>query len=166
MMTKKEMRLYEVERSTEDLRKALSGKNLTECVSVLAEMALEDTEAEPCNAGQKGDICIYESNGLVDISLPVMAEIEIDEDGEELADIGYDYSDDVFERRQLWDLAIYLFGVADWMMDDIVTIMNDDTREKVHNELAPCDALDFLHRYCELAPDFERELRDEFGISL
>lgn len=29
----------------------------------------------------------------------------------------------------------------------------DDTREAVHNELAPCSDIEFLERYLELAPD-------------
>lgn len=31
--------------------------------------------------------------------------------------------------------------------------MDDDTREAVHNELAPCSDLEFLARYLEIAPD-------------
>ena len=37
----------------------------------------------------------------------------------------------------------------DW--DNIVSYMNDDAREEVHNELAPCDNLAFLKRYLEIA---------------
>ena len=38
---------------------------------------------------------------------------------------------------------------------DLATIahyMDDDTREQVHNELAPCTELEFLRRYLEIAP--------------
>ena len=31
-------------------------------------------------------------------------------------------------------------------------MMDDDTREQVHRELAPCTELEFLTRYLELAP--------------
>ena len=35
----------------------------------------------------------------------------------------------------------------------IVHYMDDDTRELVHRELAPCTEAEFLSRYLELAPD-------------
>jgi hypothetical protein len=31
-------------------------------------------------------------------------------------------------------------------------MMDDDTREQVHRELAPCTELEFLRRYLEIAP--------------
>ena len=39
---------------------------------------------------------------------------------------------------------------CDW--DVIVMMMDDDTRENVTYELAPCTKLEFLVRYLELAP--------------
>jgi hypothetical protein len=36
--------------------------------------------------------------------------------------------------------------------DVIVSFMDDDVRETVHNELAPCTEAEFLTRYLELAP--------------
>jgi len=41
-------------------------------------------------------------------------------------------------KRNLWP-------VVEQMMDD-------DTREAVHRELAPCTELEFLRRYLEIAP--------------
>lgn len=35
----------------------------------------------------------------------------------------------------------------------IVAFMDDDTREQVHAELAPCTNREFLERYLELATD-------------
>lgn len=35
--------------------------------------------------------------------------------------------------------------------DNIVSYMDDETREQVHGELAPCDILDFLKRYLGIA---------------
>ena len=32
-------------------------------------------------------------------------------------------------------------------------LMDDDTRERVHSELAPCTELEFLARYLEIADD-------------
>lgn len=40
---------------------------------------------------------------------------------------------------------------VDW--DVIVNYMDDDTREQVHNELAPCTEEEFLARYLELAKE-------------
>jgi hypothetical protein len=37
--------------------------------------------------------------------------------------------------------------------DVIVNMMDDDTREAVHNEIAPCTEIEFLVRYLEIAPD-------------
>jgi len=37
----------------------------------------------------------------------------------------------------------------DW--DIIVNMMDDDVRDCVHNEIAPCSNADFLRRYLELA---------------
>jgi len=39
------------------------------------------------------------------------------------------------------------------LWDAVVNMMDDDTREAVHRELAPCAELEFLTRYLELAPD-------------
>nr|WP_298060668.1 hypothetical protein [uncultured Blautia sp.] len=55
-----------------------------------------------------------------------------------------------------------------WMtqekMDEIATYMDDEKREQVHAELAPCAPEDFLKRYLELEPEFAILLRDEFSI--
>ena len=51
-------------------------------------------------------------------------------------------------------------------MDIIAGYMDDETREKVHCELAPCTNEEFLTRYVELDPDFEDLLKSEFSIEL
>jgi hypothetical protein len=38
-------------------------------------------------------------------------------------------------------------------MEVIVSMMDDDTREAVHSELAPCTDEEFVTRYLELAPE-------------
>lgn len=50
--------------------------------------------------------------------------------------------------------------------DAIAVLMDDETREKVHRELAPCEPIEFLKRYCELEPSFEAVLKDEFSIEI
>lgn len=39
------------------------------------------------------------------------------------------------------------------MWDTVVNLMDDETREAVHAELAPCTDLEFLTRYLEIALD-------------
>lgn len=51
-------------------------------------------------------------------------------------------------------------------MDVIAVYMDDDKREQVHFELAPCDPEEFLKRYLELDPDFMDVLKNEFSINL
>lgn len=46
---------------------------------------------------------------------------------------------------------------------DIASYMNDDIRESVHAELAPCTEEVFLRRYLELDPGFT-SLLDQFDI--
>ena len=38
-------------------------------------------------------------------------------------------------------------------LDTMAEYMDDDAREAVHNELAPCSDSEFLERYLEIAPD-------------
>lgn len=52
------------------------------------------------------------------------------------------------------------------LMDTIATYMNDDTREQIHFELAPCTPEEFLIRYQELDPDFAELLWNEFSIDM
>lgn len=46
----------------------------------------------------------------------------------------------------------------------IATYMNDEIREEVHLELAPCRNHEFLARYLELDPSFKTFLKEEFDI--
>lgn len=52
------------------------------------------------------------------------------------------------------------------LLDTIATYMNDEIRESVHIELAPCTPKEFLQRYVELDPNFEDLLKTEFKIEL
>ena len=51
-------------------------------------------------------------------------------------------------------------------MDTIASYMDDEKREDVHLELAPCEPEEFLKRYLELDSDFEELLNNEFGIEV
>lgn len=44
----------------------------------------------------------------------------------------------------------------------IVNLMNDEIRERVAFELAPCTEEEFLKRYLELDPEFQNVLDTEF----
>lgn len=44
----------------------------------------------------------------------------------------------------------------------IVNLMNDEIRERVAFELAPCTNEEFLNRYLEIDPDFQKVLDTEF----
>jgi hypothetical protein len=46
----------------------------------------------------------------------------------------------------------------------IASYMNDDARETVHAELAPCTNSEFLTRYLDLDPDFRQLLIEQFNI--
>lgn len=56
--------------------------------------------------------------------------------------------------------------ISQSLMDVIATYMDDDIRERVHFELAPCTPEEFLIRYIELDPDFETLLWSEFSICM
>ena len=58
------------------------------------------------------------------------------------------------------------FELTQELMDTIASYMDDDKREQVHFELAPCKPEKFLKRYLELDTDFEELLCNEFGIEL
>ena len=50
--------------------------------------------------------------------------------------------------------------------DMVIGLMDDDIREQVHRELAPCTSEEFLSRYLELDKSFVNVLRSEFNLSL
>ena len=45
-----------------------------------------------------------------------------------------------------------------------MSYMDDEIREAVHAELAPCSEHEFLKRYLELDPEFKKLLKDEFNM--
>lgn len=54
----------------------------------------------------------------------------------------------------------------EYSIDVIANYMDDNIREQVHNELAPCKPKEFLKRYIELDPEFESLLKSEFSIDM
>jgi len=51
------------------------------------------------------------------------------------------------------------------LMSTIASYMDDEIRETVHAELAPCTNEEFLDRYTDLDPEFVSLLKSEFGIT-
>lgn len=52
------------------------------------------------------------------------------------------------------------------LMETISTYMEDDIRESIHFNLAPCSNEDFLKAYCKSDPDFSSLLWSEFRIDM
>lgn len=51
-------------------------------------------------------------------------------------------------------------------MDIIASYMDDEKRENLHSNLAPCEPEFFLKEYVKIDPDFEKLLLNEFDITL
>lgn len=51
-------------------------------------------------------------------------------------------------------------------LDEIAGYMNDEIREQVHAELAPCTPEEFLRRYLQLDREFIKLLLFEFNIEI
>lgn len=87
----------------------------------------------------------YDVHGIIEAE--DLTEEELIKSIEELGEIG---------------MTIYGRAITQKDMDVIGTYMDDDIRETVHFELAPCTPEEFLTRYLELDPDFEELLTQEF----
>ena len=46
----------------------------------------------------------------------------------------------------------------------VCNLMNDEIREQVNTEVAPCSNRNFIERYLELDPDFAQVLDEEFSV--
>ena len=58
------------------------------------------------------------------------------------------------------------FNLDKNLLDALVTYMNDDIREDVHFDLAPCSEEEFLDAYVKRDTEFEKLLHEEFGIEM
>jgi len=45
-------------------------------------------------------------------------------------------------------------GLSQEELDDLAELMNQEIREQVHNEVAPCSPIEFLIAYCKIDTDF------------
>lgn len=58
-------------------------------------------------------------------------------------------------------------NITNNIMEAIASYMNEEIRERVHAELAPCSNESFIRRYCEYDTEFEDNvLKREFGLCL
>lgn len=70
-------------------------------------------------------------------------------------------------RREKEMMTIHGREITDEDMDMIASYMDDEKREQVHAELAPCTPEAFIKRYLELDdPEFEDILRTEFKFKM
>lgn len=51
-------------------------------------------------------------------------------------------------------------------MDVIASYMDDEIREDLHADLAPCAPEEFLNAYLERDPDFLKLLKNEFDFKM
>ena len=86
--------------------------------------------------------------------------------------VGWKLPEDITpeEYAETWNsfvnanMTVYGRPITQKDMDIIGTYMDDDIRETVHAELAPCSPEEFISRYLELDPDFEELLKTEFSF--
>ena len=59
-----------------------------------------------------------------------------------------------------------IFGrkINDFDMANIANYMDDEKREELHNEIAPCTHEEFIAAYIEKDPEFEDFLEQEFNF--
>ena len=58
---------------------------------------------------------------------------------------------------------LFVVDGKEFNLDDAAQYMDDETRERVHSELAPCTAQKFWDRYSELNPSDAREVLNIIG---
>lgn len=59
-----------------------------------------------------------------------------------------------------------VFELSQEELDVIATYMDDDIRESVAFDLAPCTPIHFLREYVSRDENFEELLKSEFGIEM
>lgn len=56
--------------------------------------------------------------------------------------------------------------ISNAVMEAVAAVMDDEIREAVHYQLAPCTNEEFIREYVRRAPEFEEVLKTEFSIEL
>ena len=69
-------------------------------------------------------------------------------------------------------LNVYRYGELidlendDYFWEVLVSHMNDELRERVHNYKEPCTRTEFLEVYCDCDQLYESFIQMEFGVTL
>ena len=63
-------------------------------------------------------------------------------------------------------MKIYKRTITNEDMKIIASYMDDEIREKVHSEIAPCSNEEFIKRYLELDEKFIEILENEFEFEM
>lgn len=63
-------------------------------------------------------------------------------------------------------MTIYGKKITQEDMDVIGSYMNDEIREDLHSEIAPCTPEEFIAAYLEKDPDFIDLLKNEFNFKM
>jgi len=61
-------------------------------------------------------------------------------------------------------MTIYGRAITQDDMSNISSYMDDEIRERLHGELAPCTPEEFLSAYLDADPDFESLIENEFDF--
>lgn len=61
-------------------------------------------------------------------------------------------------------MTIYGRAITQDDMSNIASYMDDEIRERLHFELAPCTPEEFLSAYLDADPDFESLIENEFDF--
>lgn len=99
---------------------------------------------------------------VIDVDIVTVEEITIDDDGEEeltgmwlLRAMPYNHSKGTalisVDNGNTYCTVEEAIAQKDW--DEIVNFMDDEVRETVHDEIAPCTNEEFLARYLELSDE-------------
>lgn len=77
-----------------------------------------------------------------------------------------EYGEKVLEQFDIEDIPMTVYGraISDKDMQAIGSYMDDDIREDLHCDLAPCTHEEFIAAYLERDPEFENLLRTEFNF--
>lgn len=61
-------------------------------------------------------------------------------------------------------MTIYGRAITNEDMNEIASYMDDEIREELHSQLAPCSHEEFIQAYLEKDPEFIEILQNEFDF--
>ena len=69
-----------------------------------------------------------------------------------------------FRWQRLPEFTVHGHEITDEDMSEIASYMDDEIRERLHSEIAPCSHDEFIYRYLKEDPDFLEILQNEFDF--